>query len=69
MAAWRFRKCPACLAVFPGGELKPLFYGKGSWDRYGNGALRKCPNCGSTGYTREFPVISQQLLQSRERPN
>jgi len=55
MAPWRFRRCPHCLATFPGGQLRPLRYGAGGWRKKGGG-LRCCPNCGHTAFTQEFPI-------------
>jgi hypothetical protein len=35
MTAWRYRRCPSCEAVFPGGQLRPLRYGEGHWRQRG----------------------------------
>ena len=45
MTAWRYRRCPSCGTVVPGGELRPVRYGAGHWRRRGYG-VRRCPSCG-----------------------
>lgn len=54
----RFRRCPLCHSVFPGGELKPLRYGEGHWHERG-GSLRRCPKCGHKGFTQDFKVVKE----------
>lgn len=58
MTAYRFRRCPSCRAVFPGGELKPLRFGPGHWHERG-GSLRRCPKCGHVGFTQQFREVSR----------
>ena len=60
MTAYRYRKCPNCHSVFPGGQLKPLRYGEGHYHKKG-GSLRRCPNCGRTGFTQQFVVVHGYL--------
>lgn len=54
MTAYRYRRCPACRAAFPAGELRPLKYGA-HWNKRG-GCKRRCPRCGVIGFTQDFPV-------------
>ena len=56
MPVYRFRRCQGCKSVFPGGQLRPLRYGEGHWHKSG-GSLRRCPRCGRTGFTQDFPVV------------
>jgi len=56
MTAWRYRRCPECRSVFPGGDLKPLRYGAGNWRKTGGG-LRRCPECSFVGFTQRFVVV------------
>jgi hypothetical protein len=58
VSAWRYRRCPECRATFPGGQLKPLRYGV-AWRKKGGG-LRRCPECGHTGFTQDFKVVREQ---------
>ena len=54
MAPWRYRRCPHCGAVRPGGDFPPVNYGPG----WGNGSKwRRCPDCGAKGPTSSFPVV------------
>lgn len=59
MTAYRFRRCPQCRAVFPGGELKPLRFGGGHYHKRG-GSLRRCPRCGHVAFTQSFPVVQDR---------
>src|SRR3972149_11456905 len=56
MSAYRFRRCRSCGSVFPGGQLEVLRLGSGHWHQRG-GSLRRCPRCGRTGFTQDFPVV------------
>lgn len=58
MTTWRWRTCPSCYVVFPGGQLRPLRYGEGHWRRHGY-SLRRCPRCGHVGETRDFRIVGQ----------
>jgi len=53
------RRCPACRAVFPGGDLKPLCYGDGNRHKKG-GSLRRCPRCGHAAFTQRFAVVADK---------
>ncbi|MBI4332368.1 MAG: hypothetical protein HY673_13930 [Chloroflexi bacterium] len=59
MPVRRYRSCPKCHAVFPGGQLKPLRYGPGHYHKRG-GSLRRCPKCGKTGFTQDFPIVKDK---------
>lgn len=55
--AWRWRRCPSCLAVerasaFSVAETSSAGWGFGS-------TLRRCPNCGQMGPTRDFVVVRE----------
>ncbi len=56
MPAYRYRRCPRCLSVFPGGQLRVLRYGEGHYHKRG-GSLRRCPNCGHKGFTQDFKLV------------
>ena len=58
MTAWRYRRCPSCGAVFPGGQLQPLRYDDGHWRQRGY-SLRRCPRCGHVAPTRAFLIVGQ----------
>ena len=60
---WRFRQCPACHAVYAGGQLRPVHYGGGHWHQEG-GSLRECPSCGHRGLTQEFPIVSREQVEA-----
>lgn len=57
--AWRYRRCPSCGGVFPGGDLRPLRLGEGHWHRRG-GSLRRCPQCGHVDFTQGFAVVRER---------
>lgn len=52
MNAYRFRRCPSCLAIFPGGELRPL--------PYAAGGLRRCPKCAFVAFGQAFVVVTDR---------
>lgn len=59
MTAYRYRRCPHCHSVFPGGDLKPLRYGRGHYHQKG-GSLRRCPKCGYKGFTQGFAIVRME---------
>jgi uncharacterized Zn finger protein len=56
---YRYRRCPECRATFPAGELRVLRYGAGHYHKKG-GSLRRCPECGHTGFTQAFVVVADK---------
>lgn len=64
MTAWRYRRCPACLSVFPGGQLRPVRYGASHWHEKG-GSLRRCPSCGYVIWTSKFEVVADRRANRR----
>ena len=52
MTAWRYRRCPSCLATFPAGELRPL--------PYAAGGLRRCPECRFVAFAQAFVVVTDR---------
>lgn len=65
MTAYRYRHCPHCGSVFPGGQLRPLRFGEGHWHKRG-GSRRRCPNCGAVGFTQDFPIVNQNNKRKEE---
>lgn len=71
--AWRFRRCPGCLEVFPAGKLRQLDYGA-NWQERGDSRCQ-CPYCGLRGQRSVFTVVRderlaaqrQQMTQTAER--
>jgi hypothetical protein len=53
---YRYRQCPRCHVVRPGGEFPPVRFGSGHW-RAGGWSWRRCPACGHKGSTRDFKVV------------
>lgn len=65
MGAYRYRVCPRCHEVFPGGKLKVVRYGSGHWHQQG-GSLRQCPYCGLKGFTQDFPLVKKVISTEYE---
>jgi len=64
MTAWRYRRCPSCRRVFPGGELRPVSYGA-HWGARGT-AKRRCPCCGFIAPTHYFGIVREKHGRGRE---
>lgn len=63
MAAWRFRKCPACYGVFAAGELRPAGRFRPGWQK-GGGMERQCPICGHVAPTWKFKVVRERRVMA-----
>jgi len=57
MTAWRYRRCPSCGRVYPGGELRPVHYGGQPWT--GGWMQRRCPACGHVARSSAFKVVRE----------
>jgi hypothetical protein len=60
--SWRWRRCPKCQNVAPGGEYRPVSYGL-NWQPSGV-ALRVCPQCGLRARTAAFPIVREARVTS-----
>lgn len=62
MAAYRYRQCIECDAVFPAGKMRVVLLGS-HWHKEGVGTQRVCPYCGYMASTREFLIVPKEKYE------